>query len=225
MKNRYFKTALAVAVIGAVTAAVPAHAVQVAFSGGSNTGNLETVVGDDGINNVWQTHNGEYLLYSNFAMSDFRSTPQPFNAGGFSNGLGTFATSFQITVNNSPLGAGFRGISLDGVGSGMSNHLIVIGDFGDESTWTSWDITYDLLDLDSGLFQQVLFTAPYGSRLAQGVDFSLNVNFAGLMSDHSGWAASFDDRISISAVPIPASMGVFSLGLLGLGAFARRHRA
>lgn len=225
MNNSKMKVALAMTALGVSIAATQAQAIEIAFSGGSNTGNLDTVIGNDGIGDVWQTHNGEALLHSNFAMADFNATPQIFNAAAFSNGLGSFANSFQLTLNNSQFGRGFRGIDLGAVSSGLTNHFTVMPDPLDPGTWISWAPTYNLLDATSGLFQQVLFTSPLGTSLPQGTNFSVNVNFDGIMTNDSGWAASFDDRAGAVTVPEPATLSMFGLGLLAVAAKKRRKDA
>ena len=224
MKNSPMKLALAVTALGASIAATQAQAIQIAFAGGSNTNNLDTVIGNDGIGDVWQTHNGVALIHSNFAMADFNASPQAFNSAGFSNGLGSFANSFQLTLNNSQFGRGFRGIDLGPVTSGLVNHFTVMPDVLDSSTWVSWAATYNLLDASTGLFQQVLFTSPAGTSLTQGTNFSVNVNFEGIMTNDSGWAASFDDRAALLTVPEPATFSMFGLGL-ALVAAKKRGKA
>jgi hypothetical protein len=147
---------------GLVAAAVPASAVQIAFFGGSNIGNLSTVVGSDGLGDTWQTHNGPLLLNSNFAMSDFNAAPQAFNSLNFSNGAGSYATSFQLTINHSQQSTGFQGINSGIVASGLVNNFTVHTDPLDPATWVTWAVTYELLDAASGLFQQTSFVAPVG---------------------------------------------------------------
>lgn len=224
MKKHSWKTTVALAAISAGLTALPAHAVEIAFSGGSNTNNLAPVVGTDGIGDTWQTHNGALLTNSSFSMADSNSTPQPFNPIHFSNGFGDFANSFQLTLNNSQFGHGFRGIHLGAVASGMTNNFTVKPDLLNPAGWVAWGIAYNLLDSVSGLYQQVLFTAPTGTQLEQGTNFSVNVNFAGIMTNDSSWAASFDDRAQLGTVPEPGSIVLLSLGLLGLGGAARLKR-
>lgn len=225
MKMHSWKTTLALAAVGAGLTALPAHAVEIAFSGGSNTNNLAPVVGTDGIGDTWQTHNGASLVNSSFSMADLNATPQPFNPTHFSNGFGDFSNSFQLTLNNSQFGQGFRGINLGTVASGLTNSFIVKPDLLNPAGWVAWNIAYNLLDSVSGLYQQVLFTAPTGTRLEQGSNFSANVNFAGIMTNDSSWAASFDDRAQLATVPEPGTIALLSLGLLGLGSVARLKRA
>ena len=186
MKYLVLHFSIAFVALCATTLASPVLAVQDTFSGGAPAADPRSVVGEDGTGNVWQTHTDAYGENSNFAMSDFYSSPQPFNPDDISSGSGTFATSFQLTLDSSESGSGVAGITQDAIRSGLTNHLIVIGDFSDTSTWTIWDITYGMLDADSGLFQQITFTAPLGTQLSQGVDFSLNVNFAGIMTSDFG---------------------------------------
>src|SRR3972149_3850317 len=59
MKKRYLKTTLALAVMSAGLAAVPAQAVQINFTGGRNPLNLETGTGDPA---TWTTWNITYNL-------------------------------------------------------------------------------------------------------------------------------------------------------------------
>lgn len=230
MKKIYLKITLALAVLSQGVAAVPAQAVEIAFSGGSNTtSNPNTVIGTDGIGDPWQTQNGSLPVNSNFAMADFNTTPQTFNPSNFSNDLGTYATSFQLKVNNSPFGVGFEGIGLGPVSSGLVNHFTVKPDVLDPSSWITWDTTYNLLDSVSGFYQQVLFTAPVGTQLTQGTNFNVDVNFAGAMTNDSGWVALFDDRAPLSLLPSavvsePGSIYLLGLGLLGLVAgYRRKH--
>ena len=224
MKKLYLKGALALSVIAAGLAAVPAQAVEIAFSGGSNTSNLNSVTGTDGIGDTWQTQNGPLVVNSSFGMADSSSTPQLFNPTNFSNGLGSFANSFQLTINRSQSGAGFKGIILDPVASGRVNHFVVKPNPNDPSTWIYWDPTYSLPDAVTGLFQQVLFTAPTATQLSQGTAFDLIINFAGVMTHDSSWGASFDDRANASTVPEPGSISLLSLSLVGLAALYRRKR-
>lgn len=225
MKKFQLNGAIALTLLSAGLAAMPAHAVQIAFTGGSNTGNLATVTGTDGIGDTWQTHNGDLLVNSNFAMADVNATPQTFNPDNFSNGLGSYATSFQLTLNNSQFGVGFKGILQTLPDSGLNNNFTVMPDPTDSSTWIVWNPVYNLVDATSGLFQQVLFTAPVGTQLSQGTNFSTNINFSGIMTNDSGWAASFDDRVGQNRVPEPGSLPLMAVGILGLGAFLRRRRS
>ena len=215
MKTRHLKTSLALAFIGAGIVALPAHAVQINFTGGSNLDNLASVSGDDTIGDAWQTTN-DGLGDSTFAMADTAATPQPFNPVNFSNGLGNFANALQFTINKSQSSAeGFQGLRLDG-GPGLANFLTVMPDPADPSTWIDWHITYNLMDAASGLFQQILFTAPLGTELSQGVNFAANINIDGIFTNDSGWAASWDDRLFANVVPEPATLALFGMGLLGL---------
>jgi hypothetical protein len=206
MKFSMIKTLNSAFIFTLSTVVASANAVQISFEGGSNIGNLTTVVGNDGLGDTWQTNNGSLLLNSNFAMADSSATPQPFNPINFTNGAGNFATSFRLTINNSQQVSGFRGINLGPVSSGLINNFTVKTDVLDPSTWTTWDISYNLFDSVTGLFQQATFTAPSGTRLSQGTSFSTNLNFSGIMTSDSGWSASFSDQGSFSAVPVPASI-------------------
>jgi hypothetical protein len=224
MQRIHLKTTIALALIGAAFAAVPAHAVQISFTGGSNIGNLNSVTGTDGIGDAWQTSNATGLINSSFAMADFEATPQAFNQSNFSNGNGTFATSFQMTVNSSQAGIGFKGILPTLPASGIANRFIV-APTTDPATWVTWNASYNLLDSISGLYQQVTFTAPVGTALTQGTDFSVNVNFSGIMTADSGWAASFDDRgrLTPAEVPEPSTYLMLLAGLGMIGLMTRRR--
>jgi len=223
MKTNLVKTTLALAFISAGLLSLPAHALQISFSGSSNIDNLDSVSGDDGIGDTWQTKNGPSHLDASFTMADSLATPQPFNPVNFSNGMGNFANSFQLTVNRSQNSLGFAGLNLGPVASGLSNAFTVMPDVGDPATWITWLVSYDLMAAN-GLYQQILFTAPIGTQLSQGTNFNVNVNFDGIMTNDSGWAASFDDRAHL-AVPEPGSMALFGLGLLGMRSFSRRKAA
>lgn len=229
MNTKFLKTTLTLAVIGAGLAALPAQAVQTSFSGTTSIANPDAVVGTDELGDTWQTHNGPELLNSSFSMADRLATPQIFNRLNIDTGLGTFANSFQLTVNKSQNGLGFKGITQEAVASGLFNSFIVMPDLLDSGTWISWNVAYKLMD-DNGLYQRILFTAPLGTELSQGLNFSANVNFSGIMTNDTGWAASFDDREApvvppISTVPEPGSMMLVGLGLLGLGRTFKRKQS
>lgn len=228
MKKTYLKSTLALAVISLGLVSLPAHALQISFAGSSNIGDLNSVTGTDGIGDTWQTKNGPSGLDASFTMADSAATAQPFNSLNFTNGLGSFANSFQLTVNRSQNGLGFSGLNLDPVASGLANEFTVMTVLADPTTWVTWTAEYELLAAN-GLFQQIRFTAPVGTSLAQGTNFNVNVNFNGIMTNDSGWAASFDDRAQIvppdNNVPEPGSMALIGLGLLGLLKASRRKIA
>lgn len=54
-EKNYLKSTLALAIISIGLISLPAHALQISFSGSSNVGNLNSVVGNDGIGDTWQT--------------------------------------------------------------------------------------------------------------------------------------------------------------------------
>jgi hypothetical protein len=207
----------------AVLACTGAQAAQVSLFGGSNINNLDSVTGLDGMGDIWETHNGPQLLNSSFGMADHLGTPEIFNPLNFSNGNGSYVTSFQLTINNSQASLGFRGINTAAVASGLGNHFTVHTNPTDASTWLDWNVSYNLLDAVTSLYQQVLFTAPVGTRLLQGVQFATNVNFSGIMTNDSGWAASFSDagNLATNDVPEPGALALSALGLLGLVLFRR----
>lgn len=222
MKISRLKTSCAVALLSAGFVAAPASAIELAFSGSSNLQNLESVTGTDGIGGTWETKN---LVNGNshFAMSDILATPQAFNSANFSNGLGPWINSFQLTINRSQtVGGGFSGINTGAAETGLNNHFTVKPDLLDMSTWIDWEIGFDAL-ASNGQFQQILFTAPTGTQLDPGTNFSTNVNFIGAWTADSGWAASYDDRAHLVVnVPEPTSMALAFMGLAGLGAAFRR---
>jgi hypothetical protein len=226
MKQLNLKSALALALISAGLVSLPAHAVQVSFAGASSVGSIASYSGVDGLGDRWETTSGVLARNSSFTMADSLATPQPFNSANISNGLGTFANSFQLTVNRSQSSAsgGFSGITLGAVGSGLTNEFTVMPNVDDETTWVTWNVKYSLL-AENGLFQQILFTAPDGMSLAKGTNFNVNVNFAGIITNDSGWAASFDDRAQlppVTDVPEPGSMALLGIGLLGMLGIKRR---
>jgi hypothetical protein len=69
-------------------------------------------------------------------------------------------------------------------------------------------------------------TAPTGKQLSQGEDFNMNVNFAGIMTNDSGWAASWDDRLAlvppVNTMPEPGSLLLMGVGMMGLIGASRR---
>ena len=222
MKFLLNKKSLALAAAVAALLALPAHAVQVSFSN-SNLTTTGVETGTDPLGNTWITSNGPAAINSSFTMADIVESPQPFNSLGVSNGLGSFANSFQITVNKSQQGSGFKGILLTPVASGLVNGFVV-KPTADSARWYSWNTTYNLMDAASGLFQQVLFTAPVGTQLSQGENFNLDVNFSGIITTDSGWAASWDDRVApLNVVPEPGSLALLGLGLAGILVSRRKY--
>lgn len=225
MKKFIRKYSLAIAALSAALLAIPAQAVQVSFSGSSEFG-VDAVTGTDVLGNTWATTNGTAGTNSSFTMADSVETPQAFNSANFSNGLGTFANSFQLTVNKSQQGSGFKGILLTEVASGLDNEFMVQESVDGVTSWYSWIMTYNLLDAASNLYQQVLFTAPTGKQLSQGQNFKMDVNFSGIITSDAGLAASWDDRLAPTPndIPEPGSLALMGLGVAGLIGMKRRNK-
>lgn len=226
MKKRFIRRAVALAAVGIGFVAMPALAVQVTFASNSAT-NAVPQTGADTLGNTWQTVNGPAGdNNSSFTMANAAEDPQPFNSLNVSNGLGNFANAFQMTLNSSQNSLGFKGFSLDSVASGLVNDFVVKPS-ADSSTWVSWIPTYSLMD--NGLFQRILFTAPVGTQLSQGQNFNLNVNFEGILTNDTGWSASWNDRLALIApdntVPEPGSLLLMGVGMMGLIGVARRKKA
>lgn len=227
MKKVFIRRAAALAAMGMGLVSLPALAVQVTFASNDST-TVGPQTGADTLGNTWQTSNGSANTNSSFTMANAAEDPQAFNILNTSNGLGTFANSFQMTLNSSQNSVGFHGLYLGTVESGLVNDFIV-KPTTDPSTWISWTTTYDLLDSTYGLYQRIRFTAPTGTQLSQGESFNLNVNFAGIMTSDSGWAASWDDRLAVvppdNSVPEPGSMLLMGAGMMGLIGASRRRKA
>lgn len=222
MKIKLFKTTLALATITAGLSAVPAHAVQTTFASPARTTTPISLSGVNALGDAWESYNGPANINSNFGMADHLSAPETFNTLNVNNSLGTYATSFQLTMNKSQDEVGFKGLMLGPVASGLANSFVVKPDLLDQSTWITWTASYNLMDVVSGLYQQILFTAPTGGKVNQGEYFNVNVNFAGLLTPDAGWAASFDDRAMRSSVPEPGSLALLGLGLVGMLGVSRR---
>lgn len=227
MKKTLIRRAAALAAMGMGLVALPALAVQVTFASNDST-LVGPQTGADTLGNTWQTSNGPANDNSSFTMANAAEAPQAFNRLNVSNGLGTFAHAFQMTLNSSQNSLGFHGISQGAVASGLVNDFVV-KPTSDSTTWISWTPTYDLLDSAFGLFQRIRFTAPVGTQLSKGEDFNLNVNFAGIMTNDSGWSASWDDRLAVvppdNSVPEPGSLLLMGAGMMGLIGASRRKKA
>jgi len=220
MKKSIGKYALTITAVSAALLALPAQAVQVSFSGSSGSG-VDSVTGTDVLGNTWATTNGPEGNNSSFTMADRVETPQAFNVLNFNNGLGTFANSFQLTINKSQQGSGYKGILETPVSSTLINEFQVQDE---DDSWYSWIMTYNLFDTANQLYQQVLFTAPTGKQLSQGQDFKMNVNFSGIITSDAGLAASWDDRLVPTDIPEPGTAVLLGLGLVGLVAASRRKK-
>jgi hypothetical protein len=214
---------VALAAIGMGFMAMPALAVQVTFASNDST-HVGPQTGADTLGNTWETINGPMNDNSSFTMADATETPQAFNSQNVSNGLGNFANAFQMTLNSSQNSLGFKGFTLGPVASGLVNDFVVKPS-ADSSTWVTWAATYSLMDT-TGLYQRIRFTAPTGKQLSQGEDFNMNVNFAGIMTNDSGWAASWDDRLAlvppVNTMPEPGSLLLMGVGMMGLIGASRR---
>jgi hypothetical protein len=124
MKKSIGKYSLALSAISLAVLALPARAVEVSFSG-SNIATTGMVSGADNLGNTWVTSDGPSHLNSSFTMANQAEASQAFNSANFVNGLGDWANSFQLTINKSQQGSGFKGILQTPVASGLSNEFMV----------------------------------------------------------------------------------------------------
>jgi hypothetical protein len=223
MKKFIRKYSLAIAAVSVAVLAMPAQAVQVSFSGSGLT-DAATITGVDPLANTWAITNGPAGTNSRFTMADSVETAQTFNLANFSNGLGSFANSFKLTTNSSQQAAGFKGISTAPGATTLVNEFMVKDVANDDASWYSWIVSYGAPD--NNFFQRITFTAPIGKQLSQGQDFKMNVNFAGIITSDTGYAASWDDRLAPipTDIPEPGSLALMGLGVAGLIGMKRRNK-
>ncbi|MGH6999929.1 MAG: PEP-CTERM sorting domain-containing protein [Stellaceae bacterium] len=126
-------------------------------------------------------------------------SPSNFNTAAFNNSFGTFATAFQFTINSGVAGIG-------------SAQLV------DLTTSQTWNTGISLAA------QRATLTAPSGTQLNAGDQYTLDINLTGAADPNSfSFAALWSDSpISNNSVPEPTTLSLFGVAALALFAMRRR---
>lgn len=156
--------------------------------------------GSSGVDGAPTTNLGDtwQLTGSNMVWA-ISPSPSTFDSTAFSNSFGPFATAFQFTINS----------GVAGIGSAQLMDL---------TTSQTWNTAISLAA------QRVTLSAPTGTQLNAGDQYTLDINFtsAATPSTFSFAALWSDSPVSNTSVPEPTTLSLFGIAALALVAMRRR---
>lgn len=142
--------------------------------------------GSSGVDGAPTTNLGDtwQLTGSNMVWA-ISPSPSTFDSTAFSNSFGPFATAFQFTINS----------GVAGIGSAQLMDL---------TTSQTWNTAISLAA------QRVTLSAPTGTQLSAGDQYTLDINFTGAATPSTfSFAALWSDSpVSNTSVPEPTTLSL-----------------